>query len=132
MKRPDEDRLVNELLGEEHLEASRQATLDAGLRALRQQRRRRTLARTCCLLLLAVGGVVWIKDLLVRNDFSLARFGTLPITQATARTPAVRIITDEELFALFPNRPMALVGKPGQQQLVFLDQPEPAVRTVTQ
>jgi hypothetical protein len=31
------------------------------------------------------------------------------------------IITDEELFALFPNRALALIGSPGHQQLVFLD-----------
>jgi hypothetical protein len=33
----------------------------------------------------------------------------------------VKIITDEELFALFPNRALALIGSPGHQQLVFLD-----------
>lgn len=33
----------------------------------------------------------------------------------------IRFINDEELFALFPDRPMALIGEPGQQQLVFLD-----------
>jgi hypothetical protein len=34
----------------------------------------------------------------------------------------VKFINDEELLALFPGRPLALVGKPGEQQLVFLDQ----------
>jgi len=38
-----------------------------------------------------------------------------------ADTSKVKIITDEELFALFPNRAMALIGSPGHQQLVFLD-----------
>jgi hypothetical protein len=33
----------------------------------------------------------------------------------------VKIINDEELFALFPNRAMALIGSPGHQQLIFLD-----------
>jgi hypothetical protein len=40
----------------------------------------------------------------------------------------VKIITDEELFSLFPNRSMVLVGQPGHQQLVFLDQPEKPVK----
>ena len=31
-------------------------------------------------------------------------------------------INDDELFALFAGRSMALIGKPGEQQLVFLDQ----------
>jgi hypothetical protein len=53
-----------------------------------------------------------------------------PIQQAPAR-PAmsvasvaaskVEFINAEQLFALFPNRPMALVGKPGHQQVIFLD-----------
>jgi hypothetical protein len=33
----------------------------------------------------------------------------------------VEYITADQLFALFPNRPMALIGKPGHQQLIFLD-----------
>jgi hypothetical protein len=36
----------------------------------------------------------------------------------------VKLITDDELLALFPDRPVALIGKPGQQQLVFLDELE--------
>jgi len=34
----------------------------------------------------------------------------------------VEYITKEQLFALFPNRPMALLGKPGHQQVIFLDE----------
>ena len=45
-----------------------------------------------------------------------------------AASQPVKIISDEELFALFPNRPLALVGKPGHQQLVFLGHPEAAVK----
>jgi hypothetical protein len=48
---------------------------------------------------------------------------TVAISTPQAESRDVKFITDEELFALFPNRPLALVGKPGQQQLVFLDQP---------
>ena len=33
----------------------------------------------------------------------------------------VEYITADQLFALFPNRQIALVGKPGHQQLIFLD-----------
>jgi hypothetical protein len=33
----------------------------------------------------------------------------------------IKLITDEELFALFPGRSVALIGKPGHQQLVFLN-----------
>ena len=33
----------------------------------------------------------------------------------------VKMLSDEELFALFPGRSLALLGNPGQQELVFLD-----------
>lgn len=34
----------------------------------------------------------------------------------------IRVINDEELFALFPDRPLALVRKDGETSLVFLDE----------
>jgi len=37
------------------------------------------------------------------------------------KEPRVKFISADELLALFPNRPVALIGKPGSQQLVFLD-----------
>ncbi|HHY86181.1 MAG TPA: hypothetical protein GYA07_11730 [Verrucomicrobia bacterium] len=33
----------------------------------------------------------------------------------------MQFINDDELLALFPNRPVALIGEPGKQRLVFLD-----------
>jgi len=38
----------------------------------------------------------------------------------------VKRISDEDLFSLFPDRSMALIGQPGHQQLVFLDLPAPS------
>lgn len=55
-----------------------------------------------------------------RLAFTNKMRATVPTPPADGRD--AKFITDEELFALFPNRPLALVGKPGQQQLVFLDQ----------
>jgi hypothetical protein len=34
----------------------------------------------------------------------------------------VKLINDEELFRLFPGRSLALIGKPGEQKLIFLDE----------
>jgi hypothetical protein len=34
----------------------------------------------------------------------------------------VKYITKKELFALFPNRPIALIGEPGHQQFLLLDE----------
>jgi hypothetical protein len=38
----------------------------------------------------------------------------------TLAEPAVRIINEEELFALFPGRSLALIGKPGGGQIFLL------------
>jgi hypothetical protein len=38
----------------------------------------------------------------------------------TPAEPAVRIINEEELFALFPGRSLALIGKPGGGQIFLL------------
>jgi hypothetical protein len=37
----------------------------------------------------------------------------------------VRLLTDEQLLAMFPGRPVALIGPAGDQRLVFLDEPAP-------
>jgi hypothetical protein len=37
--------------------------------------------------------------------------------------PVVKPITDEELLALFPDRAVVLIGKPGQQEFVVLGAP---------
>jgi hypothetical protein len=37
--------------------------------------------------------------------------------------PSVKTISDEELFALFPDRAVALIGAPGHQEFVVLNAP---------
>lgn len=129
MKRQGQDWLLKEIFGGDDLTDCRQVTLESGLRALRRQRARRRALLGC-----AVASV----PLMVVLAFHLNRpLG--PIVQrdtpskamvATRDAPRperheVSFITDEELFALFPNRPMALIGKAGQQELVFLDRKTP-------
>jgi len=36
----------------------------------------------------------------------------------------IRELSDQELFAFFPDRPLAVVEKGGHQELVFLDEGE--------
>jgi len=40
----------------------------------------------------------------------------------------MKYISDEELFKLFPGRSIALIGKPGEQELIFLDKQSEAVQ----
>ena len=61
-----------------------------------------------------------------RPKSSVQEVATSSLPGATAFLPPadtvkVKFITDEELLALFPDRPVALIGRPGHQQLVFLD-----------
>lgn len=127
MKRSEQDRLLEEIISGDELSSFRQASLENGLALLRQQRRRRRNTRVWVLaalpLLLALG-IVFNRA----PGFRPRPTGSVPPARTALVTPHLRtteakLITDDELFALFPNRPLALIGKPGHQQLVFLDRP---------
>lgn len=129
MKTPESDRLLKEILAGEELADFRQASLEHGLASLRRQRQRQRAAQVCVLAVLALGcgaAIVFSRsrDLGTRQ---LAWSNATPAMSASlrVRTPEVRYISDDELLALFPDRVVALIGKPGQQRLVFLDEPAP-------
>jgi len=125
MRRSEQEQLLNDILAERDLSHLREITLQSGLLALQAHRKRRRARRT--LVLAAVPfllGSVFLIDWRIRP-----MRGSAPGTAATAagallqkEDSGVKIISDDELFALFPNRSLALVGKPGHQELVFLDQ----------
>ncbi len=124
MNHSDQDRLLNQILTGEELEALRQRSLDRGIASLTQRRRQRALRKG----LLACLPLLFASTLLLWRSPD-GKHSAVPPTRAVGsnahtQSPApVKTITDEELFAMFPNRPMALVGKPGHQEVVFLDQP---------
>jgi hypothetical protein len=128
MKRHERDQLLNEILGNDEVSGFRQASLEQGLAALRKARSRRRAWRTGALValpaLLAVA--VLIHQRPTSSVSSVTSVTSVPVARPTATprqaTSSVKFITDEELFALFPNRSLALIGPPGHQQLVFLDQ----------
>jgi hypothetical protein len=148
MNSPDENPLLQEILADEKLSAFRRASLDHALAEMRQARQRRRTVRVAGLALLPLALVAlfaWYDSLPESSELrpdgtergvhaasgsdtgdSPERISTQDsegvLKQAEARAPSeVQTITDEELFALFPNRAMALIGPPGRQQLVFLD-----------
>jgi len=93
---------------------------------MRQQQRRRRVVRICALVAVPL---LFAVAILSRRAPEVSGRLTVSANPPPAVVPGpharggdIKFITDEELFALFPNRPLALVGKPGQQQLVFLDQ----------
>src|SRR2546426_10703318 len=124
MKRSDQRSLLREILTGDDLTDFRRASLEDGLPAVRRHRQRRLGLRISALASLPI--FLALAIVLQRAPQSTSRQAGSPGARAVptalrADTTRVKFITDEELFALFPNRPMALIGKPGKQQLVFLD-----------
>ena len=127
MKRHDQDELLRKTLSGEEVSGFRAASLASGMAAVRKRRRYRRAVQFSALailtLLVALGIAHQQKHKNLSREVASTRH-TPPISASpapSAETAKVKIISDEELFALFPGRAMALVGKPGEQQLVFLD-----------
>jgi hypothetical protein len=115
----DKNQLLEAIFGDDELAQVRHASLLRGLQEMRRRRQRAVAARVSIIafpaLLLAL--IVCYPRLHPR----LQAPAPAPMALASKAESKVEYITAEQLFALFPNRPMALVGKPGQQQLIFLD-----------
>jgi hypothetical protein len=134
MKTPDDlDRLMEDVLTPDHPDKFRGETLEATLAVVRSRKRRRKLVQSAALIALplALAGGLWLQRHVARPGLHPTR----TTSEAAASTPAptipgtdIRLISDEELFALFPGRPLALIGPKGNQQLVFLDELRPDSR----
>jgi|ERR1043165_7287462 hypothetical protein len=127
MKPPEHDRLLNEIITGEEVADFREASLQHALTAIRQQRRRqRSLRRgalAAVLVVVALGIVVGRSPKPTAQEIEASNASPVAVSSAPPRTAPLKLINDDELLALFPDRPVALIGKPGHQQLVFLDQP---------
>jgi len=125
MNRHEQDQLLKELLTGEEMSTFRLSSLEGGLTFVRRKRRRQRAVRLCALAgaaLLCASGIL-LNRVVDHADQQIAGSGS-PDIQSPPLPPeaaTVKFISDEELFALFPDRAMALIGKPGQQQIVFLD-----------
>lgn len=123
MNQSDQDRLLKELLAGEASPGFRQASLEC---ALASMRRRRMLQRIASVgAVAAVMGIALWQTTSARRTVSsgtqMASNATAVIVQQPARAK-FQTISDDELLALFPDRPVALIGEPGRQRLVFLDE----------
>ncbi len=125
MKHPEHDRLLNEIVTGEELADFREASLQHALTAIRQQQRRQRSLRLGTLaavpILLALGIVFSRSPKTPVQEIAASNASPVAVSSAPPPTAPVKLINDDELLALFPDRPVALIGKPGQQQLVFLD-----------
>ncbi len=125
MKHSRADRLLKQILAGDDLADFRRASLEHGLASIRRQRHRQRIIGLCAFASVAL---LFALGILLNRKPGHPEMQTAssppPVTHARSpqtQSSDVKFITDEELFALFPNRPMALIGKPGHQQLVFLD-----------
>jgi hypothetical protein len=123
MKRSDQDRLLREILEEGEAADFRAASLAGGVDFLRRRKTRARIAQVCAAGMLAGLLVFWLA-LHLSSRPAGPRLAVVTAPAAQTDMSKVKIINDEELFALFPNRPMALIGPPGRQQLIFLDHGE--------
>jgi len=121
MNRSDQDQMLHELLAEDLAEL-RRSTLVDGISAQRRKRRRRRTAEAGLLALIPVLvlSILW-RPGMAKHQASKTGPVVVEPGNASPVDRAVKLITDEELFALFPDCPVALVGKPGHQQFMFLD-----------
>ena len=126
MNRHEDDPLLNELLTGSELARFREDSLQHGLDALRRQRRRARAVQ--CGLLAAVPVLALALTLVLRDSPDPVIVSAPPANSVPGPSPAalpeqpsVEMVDDAELFALFPDRSLALIGPPGKQQLVFLD-----------
>ena len=123
---------IPKAMSEDGLISFREQTLQRTLRYASRLRRRREFNRRAALLMLPlvllVGGLLlfrpphWFQKpqspqlahgLHVADPLGSPR--TIPGTD-------IRILSDEDLFALLKGRPIALVGPPGHQRLILLDE----------
>jgi hypothetical protein len=120
--------LLREVLDRESLEEFRRASLATGLEFIRRRHRRRTVAKACAVVgLPLLGALAMVSYENVTWSKGNSKLASPAGVVAADSNPSndLQIINDEQLFALFPNQALALVGKPGHQQLVFLDQSQP-------
>jgi hypothetical protein len=120
MKTPKPDPLFHEIFAGDELRALRHASLEGGLAALRFRRRLRLAFRAtgAAAVLLLAFSLVW------RPAFPTASIPSpaLVATQPASAAPHIKMLTDDELLALFPNQQVALIGSPGHQQLMVFDE----------
>ena len=129
MNHRDHEKLLKEILPPEDISEFRNSSLEFALHGLRHERRRRRLVRVSSaavvLLCLCVG--ILLKT---SKPAHIEQASTQPIAQPSPANPAsshVDFINDDQLLAIIgsiTNRPVALVGKPGDQRLVFLSETE--------
>ena len=126
--KPDHDELLSEVFSEATTADSfREASLNRAMAAARRHRTVRRAARATFAITAVVVVVAWLGRSPRQPNSSPGR---TPMASTAAPAPTVsgtkiRLMGDEELLAMFSDRPVALIGPPERRQFVFLDTPRP-------
>ena len=122
---PDHDELLHDVFSEVASPAIRAASLERALRAVRRQRTGRRVLRVGLALAVVVIAAAWFwrtqrTPIGSPGKGELASAPSPPIQ--TVPGTNIRLVSDDELLAMFPDRPVALLGPPDNRQFVFLDE----------
>lgn len=124
---PDEAR--SRLLWESGADDFRERTLQRTLTQVRRVRMRRRVVRTGIMLaapLCLVFGAWWsLRSTDSAPTVHHTVFSEPNERMETVPGTSIRVLSDEELFALLGDRPIAVIGPPSQQRLVLLDEVNP-------
>ena len=126
------DELLNDVLSSESLERFRADSLETALTVVRK-RRRRHRARQALLMVavpLALAAYGFVSNFHPNqgspsspaNANQSASIVENNAPSTASPTPGIEYISDDELLELFDDRPVALIGPSGDQQLVLLDE----------
>jgi hypothetical protein len=122
--KPEKQRLIDELIGDESHSAS---TLLAGAQILCRRRQWR-VARQILALMTFLAAVAWLVE--QKNQRQLPAHASPPEATRPAPRP-VHSLTDAELLALFPNTPVGLATLPNGKKLLLFLRPADAAKYVT-
>jgi len=120
---PEHDELLNEVLTGGNVTELRTKSLDDTLTAVRQHRRLRHALR-CASPVAAIGilmAIFWYRHSQFPQPVAVQP-AAAAMAAPTVPGTSIRLVSDEELLAMFPDRPVALVGPPENRQFVFLDE----------
>jgi hypothetical protein len=120
MRKSDQDQLLAQILDGGDLDALRTASLARGLEAIGHRRRRRRRFEILAAVIVPMLLIFAVAS--HRHSKPVTRIAAQSAPPPAGNVSRVKYITAQELFALFPNRPIALIGKPGRQQVIFLDE----------
>src|SRR5262245_36198359 len=126
MKPNDQDSLLAEILSGAELENLRHTSMARSLAAMKTKRRKRMAGRIALgIIIPALFAFTFMRRSSESKSPIVARHQIEQVphqtAQAAPQAEAIKTIGDDELLALFTDRGVALIGKPGNQRLMVFD-----------